>query len=1422
MASFENRPYIGSYNLNSKELVQHTPDGLVYINGDLSVPGCNKCNGRIDIQQYVTNISVDSGVDPAAASATISLGVPQHTKDHFHRNTQFILRPGLEVHIYFRGYFPIKGLYKNLTPEDTGGTDVRNLLAYPYYHVFHGVVTSVSHSIEAGFQDISLSCNSMLHFWQFHNISTNASVFGTRPANSGLRTSLVGHNFTGMTPFSIIYTLFHDTAGAAGGVAFALSSKTNVNAQSSVTDQSLWSLNIRYWEERFKQRMINLRMHGASGQLFSTAQAAFLGRLKSGEIRELLDAPFKGKIGANNTQKFDILSASRALNLLREVRDPATGEVTVQGLDVVEAARSANPSSERDEARGGYEVNVAAMQAFVNDIGQWGQVNLFESTYESKLDIVNKVLEITGWEFFQDVDGDFVFKPPMYNLDTRGSRVYVIRDIDIISLSFDEKEPEATYVTMTGSQFKNLQGTGLEGEWGVRGQYIDYKLVAQFGWRTASFETAYFNNPRSMFFAAVNRLDVVNAGTFSASCSIPIRPELRAGYPVYIEPYDCFYYLTAFSHTLSFGAQCTTSLTLTAKRAAFFPPGRPDKASSGVNPNTPVTQDVVKDRIDLGDTTLPRIPLEIADENGRPKLTGFPNVVMALDPNAINPLFFQAGLDLDDISNPQVLRNALNLAEQKQLVKITNVDGVNRITIGISDQTEQVVDTGENETPERDSRENDGQVRNTYTFEELTSLASTYVNIAMQPSTVIEEANELIAQKQNQIQSLNSERTQIIQSEQVQGSSEESSQRLQQISEEYRTLQNEIRELQGGILEERENINSQITDNPDLQMLVDLLRSLGGPTEQGTDDFRAPSRTSNLLDLISDKKAIFTNGSLPGVYRYFSSAHPDPIHQAPRRVDTTEGLGGGVDDVYETLTAFVEDEETGEVTEQPVTRRVQQFVPPTKPFVDGSLPDSEIQEREVTVGLRILQSRSTQVQSTDQIQTIAFQRHDFGYSQGQTVFRRGEFYHGLDGNGRARIRNGFPDPVSVSPTSTLAEVYTPVWNKYTTFRNGNQFTGPLPSEIPFQNETLILAETTFQQVKDAYFPLELSAVSAVAVLNNLILERLVTTLTETFRAQREAIERFGREGSPDSNPNARREQAQILRDMLSVGGGSDARFTLGERVKVETPRGEPAYSPVFPVSDEGGYEVFGSYRYGRGLQITANSSLAALYDADPLQFADQAAVEDYLDALRGITPNSLEFVDEDGNRTGGEAPNPVVSAAQQQLIESVRSNPNTPSEVITALENEDTQTSIGLRNFTARVNEGINRLPINNAAFSLGQLQSEVDIRPCSCRASEADILIEAATDNFVQVVNADADDITQTVANIIYDKGLRWAQRRDALRGSAMSPQGRGLVERFQQLGDSFRRAGQSGDAAIQDLRDSRDALRESREAFENLNGED
>lgn len=646
--SIEQRPYVGTWQLNNRSIVKYTPDALVYINGDVSVPGCPRCRGRVDLQQYVTSLSVDAGTEPTSHSATINLTLPRMQGQQLFIDGDFILRPGLEVHIFMRGYFPLKGMYSHLARpdfevpngEDRSRVDLSRFANYPYYPVFHGVITTSSYDYGDGFYNGTLNCASLLHFWRYQNISTSAAYLALdkKPENDPARPTLYGHNFNGMHPFGIIYTCYRDVAGAAAGVEFALSEASNLDApaQSNLGGGQLYSQVVSYWEQRFRTRIQSLRMYGVNGQLFNAAQQAFLvNNSNNRDINALLPS----------TQYSD------PENQRSEIDPFAVNRSTAKALGLTNAGPDLIWSPFVNQE--GQQVGISLLDqwGFTPTIGEIGDVNLWQSTYQTKMDIAETVTDVTGYEFYQDVDGDLVFKPPFYNMDTSTNRFYRLEDIDIISINFQQKEPAATYIIVNGTWFKGLKDVVPNSQaTRKRALYIDYKLVAQFGWRKSSLEITYTTDPKILFWIGIARMDLLNIDVNSAQCTIPIRAELRPGYPVYIPFVDSYYYISQLSHSFAFAGQCTTNLTLTCRRSKFHAPGFLQAPPPGKS---------ALDLIRLDRPDLPPRPLSHY-KNGFPRNIGFPNVVLALDPSDVNPNFSSIGIGFDYINTRQDVENLFN------------------------------------------------------------------------------------------------------------------------------------------------------------------------------------------------------------------------------------------------------------------------------------------------------------------------------------------------------------------------------------------------------------------------------------------------------------------------------------------------------------------------------------------------------------------------------------------------------------------------------------------------------------------------------------------------------------------------------------------------------------------------------------------
>lgn len=924
--SIQNRPYSGTWRQNSRNVVQWTPDFQVYVNGDTSLPGCPTCRHVIDLNEFINSISVDFGVEPGASNCSIGMAVPRHYGDSIFRDGNTLLRPGLEIHVYFRGYFPMKGI---ATPNSrpVAGINLGDIPQYPYYPAFHGVVTSVTHDYSSGFYTANMTCNGMLHFWEHMKLSGagGGSFFGTRPANSGIQTTLTGHPMTGKTPYAIIYSLYRDTAGVADGVGFALSSRTNLNAVNSTTRDPLYALTLNYWEQRFRGKIYGLRMHGASGQMFTSSQQAYL------SLYGHSSTSFGGSRGTGNVspstghESLDYLAQDPTI-LLGMRANTADGRVSRQ---VDTALLAAN-----NEGRNSQGLDAMALQAFPTDIGSYGQVNLWESTYESKMDIATAVTNVSGYEFYQDADGDLVFKPPMYNLDTSSSRVYRIEPEDIVSINFSENEPAATYCLVKGGAFQNTRGLVDESEWGCRSQYVDYKLVAQYGWIETSVESTYYTNARSAFYFAINHLDRTNAGSNGATVTIPLRPEIRPGYPVYIPHIDCFYYVTQVSHAFNLGAECTTTLTLTARRRKFLAPGNTS--------NTNVALDQTLSAINLANTDSPVRPLQTLDNSGSPRLVGFPNVVMAIDPTHINPMFQALGFQA--VENELTRENTASRRDHNRQQSTARQDlFVGQLIDGLLSRTPATLSPTSSRTASELARPHHGRNHTTnpgqlYTVVGLPGVGHDGVTVSRQDIStaltqyihtrnVVREVKASLDRRRIEAQqAINAERAAaqradrdvdqqlVARQETLIANAQRQLREVvsnfdatppdatnQQLVTNYNNLSTVVQEVQGPDAHRDRTLGTASEGGTDstannvilMSFLMGQFRTGGSNTgDTRTDPSGMINESANLLQMLSDRKASLSL-TTPGYYRYYSASHPDPAMQGYLPVDLTESGGSG-------------------------------------------------------------------------------------------------------------------------------------------------------------------------------------------------------------------------------------------------------------------------------------------------------------------------------------------------------------------------------------------------------------------------------------------------------------------------------------------------------------------------------------------------
>lgn len=489
-----------------------------------------------------------------------------------------------------------------------------------YYRTFWGLINNIQLGWSGGVTTVTISCRDILRWWELTNVIVNPAFLDIPKTSSGY--NLFQNQFSGMNPYTVIIALAKE---AMGDFSLTTGSFTSFRPEDGPERAAISSFSkdiMAYWQLKFGNIWNNLVLFGSSGQSYTF----------SGEGGNV--SPFK-------IAKQIFEEEARQLSL-----NPETAEFKIQPHEVA---------------------------AFKVEVSRAGDVDFFQNETQSKLAIANTCRDQAGgYEFYCDTTGDIIFKPPFYNLNVMPNKpVSWIQDFEIIDDSITESEQEVyTHITSSGNAFGGVTDWGINDDITTpRTGVVDWHLLKRYGWRRLDVQVQWAGNPRKLFFHLLDWLDRINAKRESGTVTIPYRPEIRMGFPVWIPKYDSFFYIQGISHQYSPGGQATTTLTLIAKRSKFIAPKnigiiKPSgsKPVDVVNPvskkkeTTKSTSFTVEFPSDIG-VNAGIVPVKgQSEEYGGPailrnpktgKLVGFPNVVMtyrtALDGSSVQRTIEKSG-----------------------------------------------------------------------------------------------------------------------------------------------------------------------------------------------------------------------------------------------------------------------------------------------------------------------------------------------------------------------------------------------------------------------------------------------------------------------------------------------------------------------------------------------------------------------------------------------------------------------------------------------------------------------------------------------------------------------------------------------------------------------------------------------------------
>jgi hypothetical protein len=549
-----------------KPVRRYAPDGFILLN-QLNYLESPK-GERINFNDDVTNLSINGSIDAPPSSASFQLSIPRSEYGRYFSNGKPIIFPMMEVKIF------IKGRYYVL--NNSGTIEVP-----PPYQQFHGVIKSVSESYSGETHTLSIQCVDLLYWMQITKMNLRPSVLAME--NTGAASVPYVGVFKKKNPKEIIKEIVNFAFGGQRKSADGTPINAAFVPETFNSISFTGALRSSVYEPVSKKDLVDLQNDILADYwtkrmgLDQEADTNFIDliifgyKAGKGEVINRTNSRIDPTSKVNSS---DFRSQQKQLETAQEsqpqpVALSTEGSQSVsQSVADVDAAVKESVSASFDST--GFDI---LMQQLIDNASPYGQIasvdTIDNSSFSSLMDIAITCRDYIGYEFYMSLDGQLVFKPPFYNIDVRAYRPFVIKDEDIFDFSFEESDDVFTMFTVKGNLTQAFSTAGeiqhvgvafdarLAEKYGIRAQTTDLQMVGSFQESDQSKLLAIY---------AQNEMDRHNSKRMVGTITIPLTPEIKMGYPIYIEEKNCFAYVTGISHSLSFGSSGRTTLQISAFR----------------------------------------------------------------------------------------------------------------------------------------------------------------------------------------------------------------------------------------------------------------------------------------------------------------------------------------------------------------------------------------------------------------------------------------------------------------------------------------------------------------------------------------------------------------------------------------------------------------------------------------------------------------------------------------------------------------------------------------------------------------------------------------------------------------------------------------------------------------------------------------
>ena len=542
----------------TRELIKTSPDMVCYLEG-LPYLKNNYLTTNpsqpflVNFNDHITAFNASYDIDQMMPVCTISMAVPAHLRYLYQApGGNNLIKTMMQVQVFVKGYY-----FAN------DGNTLFN-------RVFKGYTSHVTHTDDGKTLLISIQCEGILGFFNMMQIDLSPAIQHSGP----MTVTPLTNTLANMSPYAQMAFMFLYPSLTDGFYTNSLAAPTTIQA-TALTGQNYYD--------------------AVQDGLVAKWQPILADICREAHIFGLVQKDIKDVDAFLN----DIASASdkrgsKAWSFLSAQTHFFT---KVPESEAASTPTSSFPTSVYD---------VEAIRGLHADMGI-GSISLINGGIVTRLEQLRIITSLINYECYQDIDGQIIIKPPLYNLDvtnlgsgtasdaaakyhkshpkndiTNANNPFIIHLAEISNEveTEDQGAVRATRMVIQSNTTTDTQFPQAPGSARPTAEFIDLPKLSQFGLREEPARTVPWyvgGDIFGIFAQAASDLARSNRGFRTYSFTMPLRPEIKLGFPLFIPHCDMYGYVKSVSIQYQIGGSATMSVTLdTLRKRPMFPQVQPN------------------------------------------------------------------------------------------------------------------------------------------------------------------------------------------------------------------------------------------------------------------------------------------------------------------------------------------------------------------------------------------------------------------------------------------------------------------------------------------------------------------------------------------------------------------------------------------------------------------------------------------------------------------------------------------------------------------------------------------------------------------------------------------------------------------------------------------------------------------------------